>query len=60
MQIIDPSALTVLLTLVGVAAVAGVLLSAVALVSGLSVTRTKRLARHESIPTFYGRLHFAS
>lgn len=59
MQLIDPTAVLVLLVIVGIAAVAAVALAAIALPGTLSVTRRERLRRHESIPAFYGRLHFA-
>ena len=59
MQFIDPTAAIALLVVVGIAALAAVSLAAVALPSTLSVTRRDRLARHESIPAYYGRLHFA-
>jgi hypothetical protein len=39
--------------------VAAVAIAAVALPATLRVTRSDRQARHESIPTYYGRLHFA-
>ena len=42
-----------------VAAVALVLIVAV-LPSTLKITRRDRVARHESIPTYYGRLHFGN
>ena len=60
MQLIDPAAAIALMTLVGVAALAAVVLAAVALPATLRETRTDRRRRHESIPTYYGRLHFAA
>ena len=60
MQLIDPAAAVALMTLVGVAALAAVVLAAVALPATLRETRSDRKARHESIPTYYGRLHFAA
>ena len=59
MQILDPIAVTFLLVVVGLAALTAVVLAAVTLPSVLRVTRRDRQARHESIPTYYGRLHFA-
>ena len=60
MQLIDPAAAIALMTLVGVTVLAAVVLAAVALPATLRETRTDRQARHESIPTYYGRLHFAA
>jgi hypothetical protein len=59
MQLIDPTAVTFLLVVVGIAALAAVVLAAVALPATLRVTRRDRRARRESIPAYYGRLHFA-
>ena len=59
MQIIDPTAVLTLLVVTGIAALAAVVLAALALPTTLRVTRRDRIARHESIPTYYGRLHFA-
>lgn len=59
MQIIDPAAALTLLVVVGIAALAAVALAAIVLPSTLTVTRRDRQARHESVPTYYGRLHFA-
>ncbi|PKH44387.1 hypothetical protein SAMN05192575_102460 [Nocardioides alpinus] len=59
MQIFDPTAAIALLVVVVIAALAAVALAAVALPSTLRVTRRDRQARHESIPAYYGRLHFA-
>lgn len=59
MQLIDPTAVLTLLVVVGVAVLAAVVMAAVALPSTLSVTRRERKSRHESIPAYYGRLHFA-
>jgi len=60
MQLIDPAAAVALMTLVGVAALAAVVLAAVALPATLRETRTDRQRRHESIRTYYGRLHVAA
>ena len=59
MQLLDPTAVIALLVLVGVAAVAAVALAAVTVPAALRETRRDRMTRHESIPTYYGRLHFA-
>ena len=59
MQLIDPTAVFALLVVVGIAALAALTMAAVALPATLRVTRRDRQARHESIPTYYGRLHFA-
>lgn len=58
MQILDPTVVITLLVVVSLAALAAVVLAVVALPPTLSVTRRERLARHESIPVYYGRLHF--
>ena len=59
MQLLDPTAITVLLVVVGLAALASLVLVAVALPAALRSTRADRVTRHESIPAYYGRLHFA-
>jgi hypothetical protein len=59
MQILDPTAAIFLVVLVGVAALAAVVLALVAVPPALRETRSDRVARRESIPTYYGRLHFA-
>ena len=59
MQLIDPVAAITLLVVVAIAALAAVAMAAVVLPSTLSVTRRDRKARRESIPAYYGRLHFA-
>lgn len=59
MQMIDTTALATFLAAVTVAALAGALLVAVVLVKALPITRRERLARRETIRTYYGRLHFA-
>lgn len=59
MQLLDPTPVLVfLLAVLGVAAVALALVVA-ALPGALRTTRRDRLTRHETIPTYYGRLHFA-
>lgn len=59
MQLIDPTAVLALLVVVGIAALAAVAMAAAVLPSTLRATRRDRRARHESIPTYYGKLHFA-
>lgn len=59
MQIIDPTAAILLLVVAGLAALAAVVFAVAALPATLTVTRRERLSRHESIPAYYGRLHFA-
>ena len=60
MQLLDPAAVITLLALVGVAVLAALVLAAVALPATLRETRTDRQRRHESIRTYYGRLHVAA
>jgi hypothetical protein len=48
------------MVVVGIAAVAALALAAVAVPATLRETRSDRVARRESIPTYYGRLHFAA
>ena len=59
MQLLDPVAAIALLVLVGVAALAALVLALVAVPPALRETRSDRIARRESIPAYYGRLHFA-
>jgi hypothetical protein len=59
MQLLDPTAVITLLVVVGIAALAAVALAAVALPAALRETRRDRQTRRESIPAYYGRLHFA-
>lgn len=59
MQLIDSSALTTYLVVVGVASVAAIALVVVTLYFALLETRRDRQARRESVSTYYGRLHFA-
>ena len=59
MQLIDPTAVIALLVLVGIAALAAVALALVVVPAALRETRSDRIVRRESIPTYYGRLHFA-
>ena len=60
MQLFDPAVAIALLVLVGIAALAAVVLAAVAIPAALRETRSDRQTRRESIPTYYGRLHFAA
>lgn len=59
MQLLDPTPVIIFLVVVGLAAVAAIVLAAIALPAVLRDTRTDRRARQESIPAYYGRLHFA-
>jgi hypothetical protein len=59
MQLIDTSAVITLLVLTGIAALAAITMAAVAVPATLRETRRDRVSRRESIPTYYGRLHFA-
>lgn len=59
MQILDPAVIITLVVVVGLAALTAVVLAAVALSAVLRGTRRARQVRHESIPAYYGRLHFA-
>lgn len=59
MQLIDPTAALTLLLVAGIAALTAVMLAAAVLPSTLRATRRDRKARRESIPAYYGRLHFA-
>ena len=59
MQILDPTAVIALLVVTGLAALAAVVLTLAVLPATVRATRSDRMARRESIPTYYGRLHFA-
>ncbi|SEB46043.1 hypothetical protein SAMN04489844_0156 [Nocardioides exalbidus] len=59
MQLISASATITLLVVVGIAALAAIAMAAVAVPATLRETRRDRVSRRESIPTYYGRLHFA-
>jgi hypothetical protein len=59
MQLFDPTVAIALLVVVGIAAVAAIVLAAIVLPATLRETRSERKARRESIPAYYGRLHFA-
>ena len=59
MQLLDPTVVITLVAVIGIAALASLVLAAVALTPIFRSTRRDRQARHESVPTYYGRLHFA-
>ena len=59
MQILDPTVVIALLVVTGLAALAAVVLTLAVLPATVRETRSDRMARRESIPTYYGRLHFA-
>lgn len=59
MQLLDSTAVIALLVVVGLAALATLVLAVVALPDALRATREDRVARQESIPAYYGRMHFA-
>lgn len=59
MQVLDPTPIAVLLTLVGVLFAVGLVALFVGLTVVVQESRRDRFARHESIPAYYGRLHFA-
>ena len=59
MQLFDPAVVITLMVVIGIAALAAIVLAAVALPAALRTTRRDRQVRHESIPAYYGRLHFA-
>jgi hypothetical protein len=59
MQLLDPTAVIALLVVVGLAALVTLGLVAVALPTALRATHEDRVSRRESIPTYYGRMHFA-
>ncbi len=59
MQLLDPTSIIVLAVVVGLVALASLVLAVVALPAVLRSTRVDRVARDESIPAYYGRLHFA-
>ncbi|MDZ5660191.1 hypothetical protein SFC79_00305 [Nocardioides sp. S-58] len=53
-------AVTIYLVVIGIVSLAAVALAAAALTTTLRETRSDRRARHESIPTYYGRMIHAS
>ncbi|GAA1923233.1 hypothetical protein [Nocardioides hwasunensis] len=59
MELLSPAAVITLLAIVAVAVLASLVLIAATVPAALRETRRDRQARHESIPAYYGRLHFA-
>ena len=59
MQLLDPAVVITLMVVIGIAALASLVLAAVSLPPVFRATRRDRQARHESVPAYYGRLHFA-
>ena len=59
MQLLDPAVVITLMVVIGIAALASLVLAAVSLPPVIRATRSDRQARHESVPAYYGRLHFA-
>ena len=60
MQILDSTAAGLYLAFAGTVIVLGLVLALAVAPVALRETRTDRKARRESIPTYYGRLHFAA
>ncbi|MGF9754153.1 hypothetical protein AAII07_03045 [Microvirga sp. 0TCS3.31] len=60
MQLFDSTAAGLYLAFVGTVMVLGLVLALAVAPVALRETRTDRKARRESIPTYYGRLHFAA
>jgi hypothetical protein len=60
MQLFDSTAAGLYLAFVGTVIVLGLVLALAVAPVALRETRTDRKARRESIPTYYGRLHFAA
>ena len=60
MQLLDSTAAGLYLAFVGTVIVLGLALALAVAPVALRETRTDRKARRESIPTYYGRLHFAA
>jgi hypothetical protein len=59
MQLFDLSAPALYLSFAGVALLVGLIATLAVAPVALRETRRDRQARRESIPTYYGRLHFA-
>ena len=59
MQLFASTAVSPYLTFVGVVLVLGLVALLAVAPLALRETRRDRVARRESIPTYYGRLHFA-
>jgi hypothetical protein len=60
MQLLDSTAAGLYLAFAGTVIVLGLVLALAVAPVALRETRTDRKARRESIPTYYGRLHFAA
>ena len=60
MQLLDSTDAGLYLAFVGTVIVLGLALALAVAPVALRETRTDRKARRESIPTYYGRLHFAA
>ncbi len=60
MEFIDTNAVFTLFAVVSIVAAVALVLIVAVLPSTLKITRRDRVARHESIPTYYGRLHFGN
>jgi hypothetical protein len=58
-QLFASTAVAPYLTFVGVVLLLGLVTVLAVAPLALRETRRDRVARHESIPTYYGRLHFA-
>jgi hypothetical protein len=55
----DSTAITTYLVFVGVVSALALVLASVVLTLAFRETRRDRIARHESIPAYYGRGYFA-
>ncbi len=60
MQLLDSTAAGLYLAFAGTVIVLGLVLVLAVAPVALRESRSDRKARHESIPTYYGRLHFAA
>jgi len=60
MQLLDSTAAGLYLAFAGTVIILGLVLALAVAPVALRETRTDRKARRESIPTYYGRLHFAA
>lgn len=60
MPLLDSTAAGLYLAFAGTVIVLGLVLALAVAPVALRETRTDRKARRESIPTYYGRLHFAA
>jgi hypothetical protein len=59
MQMIDPTPITTFLIFASAVLAVGLVATIAGLTLVLRETRHDRQQRHESIPAYYGRLHFA-